>query len=82
MRFLLSLLLILVTALPAAASARVVRVGIYDNPPKIFMSETGQASGILVDLLASVASKSGWSWSMWLASGRNASKPCARETSI
>lgn len=60
MRFLLSLLLILVTALPAAASARVVRVGIYDNPPKIFMSETGQASGILVDLLASVASNSGW----------------------
>ena len=37
-----------------------LRVGVYPNPPKVFMNEDGGASGILVDLLREVASAEHW----------------------
>ncbi|WP_114416197.1 EAL domain-containing protein [Marinospirillum perlucidum] len=37
-----------------------VRVGIYDNPPKIFVSDAGEPSGILVEVLQAIASREGW----------------------
>ena len=43
-----------------AADAREVRVGVYDNPPKLLLGKDGQASGILGDLLAEVAREEGW----------------------
>jgi diguanylate cyclase (GGDEF)-like protein/PAS domain S-box-containing protein len=42
-----------------AADVRVVRVGVYDNPPKIFLDH-GRISGIFGDLVSSVAQREGW----------------------
>lgn len=64
----LSLLLLIASfflALPAAADApdsgaRVVRVGIYENPPKIFTDTAGRPSGIFGDLITAIAAREGW----------------------
>ncbi|MGZ8289873.1 MAG: EAL domain-containing protein [Telluria sp.] len=44
----------------AAAQEQVVRVGVYDNAPKIFFNAAGNADGIMVDLLRAVASAENW----------------------
>ena len=44
----------------AAAQARSVRVGIYQNAPKIFLDQNGHPSGIFVDLLNAIAAQAGW----------------------
>nr|WP_284694499.1 ATP-binding protein [Geomonas sp. Red32] len=45
----------------ALAAHRVVKVGVYENPPKIFTSESGKPSGIFVDILEDIARSEGWS---------------------
>jgi len=45
---------------PLLAAEREVRVGVYDNPPKIAAGADGQPSGILGDLLRAVAAAEGW----------------------
>src|SRR5690242_11273357 len=58
---LLALLFLLGCLSQAGAVAQApLRVGIYPNPPKVFMNEDGGASGILVDLLREVASAEHW----------------------
>jgi PAS domain S-box-containing protein len=56
-------------ALPAADGAapaanptppRLVRVGLYQNPPKILRDEAGQPAGIFVDLLEQIAEEENW----------------------
>ncbi|HEY8904505.1 MAG TPA: transporter substrate-binding domain-containing protein, partial [Rhodoferax sp.] len=42
------------------AAQRVVIVGVYNNPPKIFAAPDGQPSGILGDLLVAMAKKEDW----------------------
>jgi PAS domain S-box-containing protein len=42
------------------ASARIIRVGIYENPPKIFTDETGRPSGIFIDILDAIAKNENW----------------------
>ncbi len=42
------------------AQARTVRVGVYQNEPKIFMDENGRASGIFIELLDQIAAQEGW----------------------
>ena len=49
---------LLVLASPAAA--REVRVGIYDNPPKIYQDDQGRPTGLLIDLLQGIADGAGW----------------------
>ncbi len=39
---------------------RTVRVGLYQNPPKVFIDEKGLPSGIFVDLLNEIAKKEKW----------------------
>ena len=63
-----------VAAGQADASSRTVRVGVYQNKPKIFMDENGHASGFLIDLLDEIAAREGWTlvyvpceWSACLA---------------
>ncbi len=41
-------------------SARLVRVGTYQNPPKVSMSESGKAEGIFIDVLEAIAADEGW----------------------
>ena len=60
---LLSTLMLLVVAFAPFApnrQSRTVRVGVYQNEPKIFMDENGRASGIFIDLLNEMAAQEGW----------------------
>lgn len=43
-----------------AYGARTVRVGAYDNPPKISVDGKGAPSGIFIDILAGIAAVEGW----------------------
>lgn len=47
-------------ALAGSVCAAEVRVGVYENEPKIFTNEHGIPSGILIDLLKAVADREGW----------------------
>ncbi len=42
------------------AAEKVLNVGIYDNPPKVFVDKDGRPSGIFVDLLNQIASIKDW----------------------
>lgn len=44
----------------AEEEPKIVRVGIYDNPPKIFTDEKGNVTGIFGDILAIIALKENW----------------------
>ena len=39
---------------------RVVKAGIYMNPPKVYWDEDGEPSGIFVDILDHIAAVEGW----------------------
>ncbi len=39
---------------------RIVRVGLYENRPKIFADETGAAAGIFAEIIDEIARKNGW----------------------
>lgn len=45
----------------ATAFPREVRVGVYENPPKITLGSEHQPSGIIGDLLQEIARREGWS---------------------
>ena len=45
---------------PAMAVAREVRVGVYENPPKISLSVDQRPSGIFGDLLGEIARQEKW----------------------
>lgn len=38
----------------------IIRAGIYQNPPKIFMNENGEPGGIFIDILNEIARIEGW----------------------
>ena len=46
--------------LPAGADGRSVTVGVYENAPKVFTSESGKPSGIFIDVVEQIASREGW----------------------
>ena len=48
------------TTIFASSDSRVVRVGVFQNPPIVFQNEKGEAQGLYVDLLKKVASKENW----------------------
>jgi len=41
-------------------ASRLIRVGLYDNPPKICRDTTGRPSGLFIDLLENMAKCEGW----------------------
>lgn len=43
--------------------AKTITYGVYDNSPKIFRDNTGDAAGILVDVLEYIAKEEGWTLS-------------------
>ncbi|MBN1193426.1 MAG: transporter substrate-binding domain-containing protein [Coriobacteriia bacterium] len=45
---------------PAAAEPRTVRVGLYENEPKIFTDDAGEPAGIFVDIIEAIAEEEGW----------------------
>ncbi len=47
---------------PSAFSEdRIVKVGVYENSPKVFTDESGKPSGIFIDILEHIAHEEGWS---------------------
>ena len=57
-------LLLLCVLLPphavAAEDSEVVRVGVYENSPKVFTDEEGRASGFWADIVEYIAQQEGW----------------------
>ncbi len=45
---------------PSADADRVVKVGLYNNRPLVFVDDAGEPSGIFVDLLEHIAAKEEW----------------------
>lgn len=45
---------------PASADVRTVTVGVYENAPKVFTSESGRPSGIFIDVIEDIAKTEGW----------------------
>ena len=52
--------LAVLTPKTAFGQSRTVRVGVYQNEPKIFMDENGRASGIFIELLEEIGVREGW----------------------
>jgi len=52
--------LLLVTCSHVALADVVVRVGVYDNPPKEYVDDAGVARGLFPELVDSIASEEGW----------------------
>lgn len=57
----LVLVLLLLLFVPVVRGEQVVRVGLYQNSPKVAMSKTGAPEGIFVDLIEAIARTEGWS---------------------
>jgi len=45
---------------PAGAERMVIRVGVYDNPPKVSSAGSGKAEGIFIDILEAIAAQENW----------------------
>lgn len=62
-KFSLVTILILFLLLPAFSlySEAKVKVGVYQNEPKVFVDSTGRAKGVFVDIIEHIAAKEGWS---------------------
>ncbi|HLP99061.1 MAG TPA: transporter substrate-binding domain-containing protein [Sideroxyarcus sp.] len=54
------MLLLVLLGLAGHACATGLKVGIYENEPKIFTDSRGTASGILIDILEAVAKRENW----------------------
>ncbi|OPY87987.1 MAG: Non-motile and phage-resistance protein [Smithella sp. PtaU1.Bin162] len=57
--FVLILALLLSTSL-VYAEKRIVKVGVYENAPKVFTDESGDPSGIFIDVIEYIAEKENW----------------------
>ncbi|MFC1741744.1 ATP-binding protein [Nanoarchaeota archaeon] len=44
----------------AAQQPAVIKAGVYDNYPKIFLDDAGRPAGIWIDILEDIATKEGW----------------------
>lgn len=44
----------------ARADVRTVTVGVYENAPKVFTSESGKPSGLFIDIIEHIAKIEGW----------------------
>ncbi|MCX5830667.1 MAG: ATP-binding protein [Deltaproteobacteria bacterium] len=44
----------------AAGKDRIVRVGVYENAPKVFIPEPGKPAGIFIDIIEHIAKSEGW----------------------
>ncbi len=63
--FFFTLLIVLLTfscleTPPVRADVRTVTVGVYENAPKVFTSESGKPSGIFIDVIEHIAKSEGW----------------------
>jgi PAS domain S-box-containing protein len=52
--------LVAILVVSCSASALDVRVGVYDNPPKVYVDEAGVARGLFPELVDAIAAQEGW----------------------
>jgi hypothetical protein len=45
---------------PALADNRIVKIGVYENAPKVFTSPSGKPSGIFIDIIEYIANEEDW----------------------
>jgi ABC-type amino acid transport substrate-binding protein len=50
-------LILLLFATPESAFSKTIRVGIYQNPPKVFLDDRRNPQGIFVDIMNEIARK-------------------------
>lgn len=55
-----ALSILLLTALSTRADSPIVRVGVYENSPKVFTAAAGQPAGIFIDVIEDIARVEGW----------------------
>ncbi|TSE27328.1 putative signaling protein [Tepidimonas sediminis] len=53
-------LVVVMATVAVAAPARTLKVGFYDNPPKLTRTSTGEPGGSFVELLQAIARAEGW----------------------
>ncbi|MDP3480287.1 MAG: transporter substrate-binding domain-containing protein [Desulfoprunum sp.] len=61
--FMISLLFVVFIGQTAAADVvedRTIKVGIYENEPKVFTSKAGKPAGIFIDIIEHIAKSEGW----------------------
>ena len=56
----LFLLIFLSSSFASVSAEKKIKVGIYQNEPKVFLDSTGKAQGFFIDILEYIASKEGW----------------------
>lgn len=61
LRWFIIIFFIVCSGIPfAQADDQIVRVGVYENAPKIFTAENGRPSGIFIDIIEFIAKHEGW----------------------
>lgn len=58
--FLITLIFLYNNVSYAITGDRIVRIGVYENAPKIFTSESGKPAGIFIDIIENIAKDEGW----------------------
>ena len=77
------LLLLCFSSAGNAWAARVVRVGVYENRPMLFMGEGGVARGVYVDVLVAIGQAEGWTFEFRPGSwGENLDRLAAGEIDV
>ncbi len=59
-KLMITLLAFFMGTLSAKAENQIVRVGVYENAPKIFTAEAGKPAGIFIDIIENIAKDEGW----------------------
>ncbi len=72
-----SLLLVLASL---SANAQTYKVGVFDNPPMVYMNDDGQAEGFFIDLLNHIAAKNGWALEYYPCAFADCKKMLERNT--
>lgn len=54
------ILLVFLTSFLIAADATTVKVGVYDNPPKVYRDANGNVTGFWAEMVNSIAADEGW----------------------
>ncbi len=57
---LMNLVGLFLCTMPIYSEKTILTVGVYENAPKIFTSESGQASGFFIDILEQIAEQENW----------------------
>ena len=60
LRLFIFLLVLFVCVSYAQADKRIVKIGVYENAPKVFTSESGKPSGIFIDIIEYIAKTEDW----------------------